>query len=109
MSVQRTIPAGLIAVGVQNGSLINSTALGLNTTATGTSSQGKVQAIHLAVESSTAIRFRSDGSDATLTTGVLITSGLHLLEGLDFSSFSMQRSTGSASFSLQSYSIPGQK
>ena len=109
MSVQRTIPAGLIAVGVQSSSLINSTALGLNSTATGSSTQGKVQAIHLAVESSTSIRFRSDGSDATHTTGVLLTTGLYLLEGLDFTNFSMQRSTGSASVSLQSYSYPGQK
>ena len=109
MSVQRTIPAGLIAVGVQNGSLINSTAVGLNSTATGSTTQGAVMAVHLAIESGTSVRFRSDGSDATLTTGVLLTTGLYLLEGMDFSSFSMQRSTGSAAFSLQSYTRPGQK
>jgi len=93
----RNTPAGLIPVGFQTISLANSTALGLNTTCiTG-------HTFHFSVETQN-IRYRDDGTNPALTTGVLLASGAaYWLLDIDPTKLKFQRQTGTAKISLMAY------
>ena len=97
---QRVKLSGLIAVGFQTMSLANSTAIGVNSTCrTGNT-------LHISVETNAA-RYRADGSDPTLTTGVLLPKDLapFVIEGYNYADNNVvfQRSTGTSKVSLMSY------
>lgn len=90
--------AGLVPVGFQTMSLSNSTAVAVNSTCRG----GNVLVI--SVETNGA-RFRADATAPTLTTGVLIPTGvIFSFEGYNGTSLmKFQRSTGTSKVSLMSY------
>ncbi len=102
MSYKRVAPAGLISVGFQTISLTNSTAVGLNSTVK------KASTIHFSVETANA-RYRADGTDPTLTTGVLLVKDHdYTIEGAPSASIMFQRSTGTSKISVQGYRRPGE-
>ena len=102
MSYKRTAPAGLIALGFETITLANSTASGLNST------NDSATAIRFSVETNDA-RFRDDGSDAALTTGVLIQADTtNFWEGINGANVSFQRSTGTCEIHLMAYTRPGE-
>lgn len=90
--------AGLIPVGFQTMTLSNSTAVAVNSTCRG----GNV--LHISVETQN-VRMRSDATAPTLTTGVLISSGvLFVFEGYNgTANLKFQRNTGTAKVSIMSY------
>lgn len=101
MPPRRTAPAGLISVGFQTFTLSNSTAVGVNTTVKSS------HVLDVSVETN-SVRYRADGTNPTLTTGVLLATGRYRLEGFDGStSLKFQRSTGSAKVSIQGFKYPG--
>lgn len=103
MAARRTAMAGLIPLGFQTFSLSNSTAVGLNSTLS------EARAIRVSVETQ-ACRIRDDGTDPALTTGVLLATGYHFLEGLTTSGASalkFQRSTGTSKVSILGYKLAG--
>lgn len=101
MSWRRFAPAGLIALGFQTLSLGNSTALGLNTTTiAGT-------AFHISIETQN-IRYRGDGTDPALSTGVLLIKDAdYWMLGINGVNLNFQRTTGTAKVSIMSYKWPG--
>ena len=102
MSYKRTAPAGLISVGFQTITLLNSTALGVNSTV------GKASVLHLSVETQN-VRYRSDAVDPALTTGVLLVKDHdYWLEGIRPTGLKFQRSTGTCKVSVQGYRRPGE-
>ncbi len=94
--MSRSTPAGLTALGMQRLSLTNSTALGLNTTCI----QGTV--FHISVETN-SVRLRTDATAPTLTTGVLLATGLTWLFDVPGDNLKLQRSTGSAVVNIAAY------
>lgn len=94
--MSRTVPAGLTALGMQRISLANSTAVGLNTTCI----QGSV--FHISVETN-SVRLRTDASAPTLTTGVLLATGLTWLFDVPAATLKFQRSTGTAVVNIAAY------
>jgi hypothetical protein len=103
MSARRTALAGLIPVAFQSISLANSTAIGLNSTVRATA-----DVLDISVETAD-VRYRADGTDPTLTTGVLIQSdtwqrwqGFNKTSALKF-----QRSTGTALVSVMAWRHAG--
>ena len=104
--VDRTMLAGLIPTGFQEINLINGTAIGLNSTIR--TLGGSV--LRISVETQDA-RFREDGTDPALSTGVLLPSGVtYLWEGYNGTSALMfQRTTGISTIQVQSYKHVGDK
>jgi len=101
MSYKRTAPAGLIALGFETITLANSTASGLNST------NDVASSIIFSVETNN-LRYRDDGTDAALTTGVLFQKDdTYHIDGVIGSSVSFQRSTGECKVSLMAYTRPG--
>jgi len=99
---KRNIDAGLVSAGFQTFSLSNSTASGLNTT----TSQGKI--FHISVETQNA-RFRADGSNPTVNTGVLLPTGqMHWMFDIPGSILKFQRQTGTCKISVQAYKYKGE-
>ena len=98
---KRNIPAGMTAVGFQTLSLSNSTASGLNTTCI----TGKF--FHLSVETQ-GVRYRNDGVNPALTTGVLLATGEHWLFDIAATSLKFQRSTGTSKVSIMAYKYKGE-
>lgn len=99
---KRNTPAGMVAAGFQTISLANSTALGLNTTCI----VGKF--FHLSVETNDA-RYRADGTNPALTTGVLLKKDLeHWIMDVPGSTLKFQRTTGTAKVSIMSYKYKGE-
>lgn len=99
---KRNTPAGMVALGFQTISLANSTALGLNTTCIG----GKF--FHLSVETNDC-RYRSDGSNPALTTGVLLKKDTeHWIFDVPGSTLKFQRTTGTSKVSILSYKYKGE-
>ena len=98
---KRNIGAGMVSAGFQTGSLANSTALALNSTTL----LGKV--FHISVETN-SLRYRADGTAPTLTTGVLLATGVHWLYDVSASGIKFQRSTGTAKVSIQAYKYKGE-
>ena len=99
--------AGLVPIAFQKITLANSTAVGLNSTVKALG--GSV--LRLSVETQDA-RFREDGTDATLTTGVALFSGVtYLWEGLNATAnaLSFQRATGTSTINIMSYKHTGDK
>ena len=98
--------AGLTATGFEEINLRNSTAIGLNSTIR--TLGGSV--LRISVETQNA-RFREDGTDPTLTTGVILFSGQHYFwEGYNGTSALMfQRATGVSTVQVQSYLHVGDK
>ena len=86
---ERIMFQGLVAVGHQKMTLANSTAIGINSTVQGAS------VLDISVETQPA-RFRADGTDPSLTTGVVLqkdtTYRWHGYNGTSLLKF--QRSTG---------------
>lgn len=95
---QRTFLSGLVPVGYQTISLSNSTAIGVNSTCR----DGRY--LRFSVETNDA-RYRDDGTDPALTTGVLLTkANLYVFDGYNGSSaLKFQRSTGICTIHLASY------
>jgi hypothetical protein len=99
MAYKRTAPAGLIPVGFQTISLSNSTAVGLNSTL------GVSTFLRISVETQAA-RFRDDGTDPALTTGVLLGTGFYEFPN-NTADLKFQRSTGTSKISIAGYRRPG--
>lgn len=102
---QRVFHAGLIPVGFQKSTLSNSTAVSLNSTVRG----GDANVLHVSVETQ-SVRYRTDGTNPTLTTGVLLTAaaGPYWFYGWNgTSSFKFIRATGSAVVSIMAYKQAG--
>jgi hypothetical protein len=100
---ERVRLAGLIPQGFQTITLSNSTAVGLNSTMV------LATTLDISVETTNA-RYRTDGTDPTLTTGVVLVSGVtYRLEGFNGSAdFKFQRdTTGSSKLSIMGYRHPG--
>lgn len=102
MSITRTALAGLTCIGFQTITLSNSTAQGLNSTLR------TARHLRISVETNN-VRFREDGTDPTLTTGVLLSSGLiYDWEGYNGTSrLKFQRATGTSKLSILGYTPPG--
>lgn len=100
--MSRIFLAGLTPVGFQTMTLADSTAISLNSTI-----QASASVLDISVETN-SVRYRVDGTDPTLTTGVLLTAGHYRLEGYNGTSvWAFQRSTGSATVQIMGYSQPG--
>lgn len=99
-----TFQANLVPVAHQRIRLANSTAVGLNTTVRGCSY------LRLSVETQ-AGRYRDDGTDPTLTTGILLAANsLTTIEGFNGTSqFKLQRSTGVCVVNVAGYKLQGTK
>lgn len=106
MSAPRPGKAALIPVGFQSMSLSNSTAIAINSTARGSKNVARV--LDISVETN-AVRYRMDGSNPTLTTGVVLNKdATYRLEGYNgTSALKFQRSTGTSKVSIQSYKYIG--
>ena len=98
MSVARKGWAALKALSVQSISLANSTAVGVNSTTQG------AHVLHFSVETND-VRYRADGTDPALTTGVLLQKDFDywFLNYDGTSVLKFQRSTGSATVTIQPY------
>jgi len=96
--VQRRAWSTLKPLALQVVTLANSTAVGPNSTARG------ADVLHFSVETND-IRYRSDGTDPALTTGVLIKKDFDywMLNYNGTSDLAFQRTTGSAKVSIQPY------
>ena len=95
-----TIERPLVPVGFQTISLSNSTAVAVNSTI-----QADANVLDISVETND-VRYRADGTDPTLNTGVLIPTGNgpYRLWGYNGTSdLKFQRSTGSSSVSIMGY------
>ena len=101
---QRIMMAGLVSAGFQVMSLSNSTAVGLNSTTLLSS------VLYVSVETNNA-RYRADGTDPEMTTGVLVVTGVvYRFEGIGgIANLKFQRSTGTSKVSLQAYKHIGDK
>lgn len=100
----RIIYANLIPVGFQRISLSNSTAVALNSTM-----RADASVLHFSVETQ-SIRYRTDGSNPTLTTGVLLTAaaGPYWFRGWNGTAvFKFQRATGNAVVNVMGYREAG--
>jgi hypothetical protein len=95
----KTVLAGLLPVDFQKITLSDSTAVALNSTI-----RASANVLDISVETNHA-RYRADGTDPTLSTGVLLPTGaLHRLEGFNRTSvLKFQRSTGSSIVSVMAY------
>jgi hypothetical protein len=102
MTPKRIAPAGLISVGFQTITLSNSTAQALNSTCR------LASVIDFSVETNDA-RMRADGTNPTLTTGVLYKKDLtYRFEGNPNSAnFKFQRTTGTSKISVQAWRYAG--
>ena len=102
MSAQRTRLAGLIALGFESISLSDGTAIGLNST------NAFATTIEFSVETNNA-RFRDDGTDPALTTGILYQKdNVYRRDGIaNASNIAFQRSTGTSLIQLIGYRYPG--
>lgn len=99
-----TVLSGLVPVGFQSMSLSNSTAVALNSTI-----QADANVLDISVETND-VRYRMDGTDPTLTTGILLESDLgpyrfHGYNGT--STFKFQRTTATAKVSVMAYKQVG--
>lgn len=106
MSVSKFSVQQLSPVAFQTISLANSTAVGFNSTITGSTAN----VLHLSIETQ-IIRYRADGTDPTLNTGVA------MAKDVDYWWWGMpdrenqtkfQRSTGTATISVMAYKHTGQ-
>jgi hypothetical protein len=99
MATDRIGLDGLIPLGFQKITLANSTAVGLN----GTARIG-AHVLDISVETQPA-RYRADGTDPTLTTGVILQKDTYIrLHGFNGTSvLKFQRTTGTVIVSVQSY------
>ena len=106
MANKRVVQGALIPVGFQAISLSNSTSVAVNSTARGSGNVARV--LDISVETNHA-RFRADGSNPTLSTGVLLNKDVtYRLTGYNgTASLRFQRSTGTAKVSIQSYKYAG--
>jgi len=103
MAIQRVGLAGLIPVAFQTMSLSNSTAVALNSTI-----QAGASVLHISVETNAA-RMRADGTDPTLTTGVVFIEDAAPVEmGYDGgSALKFQRTTGTSVVSVNAWKYAG--
>lgn len=94
----------LNAVAFQTMSLSNSTAVAVNSTVRA----ARPDVLHISVETND-VRYRADGTNPTLTTGVLLQSDAdHWFPGYDRTSvFKFQRSTGTSKVSIMAYRRKG--
>ena len=100
----RIMLAGLVSVGFQASALADSTAIGLNSTTLPSS------VLDISIETNDA-RYRADGVDPTLTTGVILKQGAtYRFEGIGgIANLKFQRTTGTCSISIQAYKHIGDK
>ena len=98
--------AGLVPVAFETLTLSNSTAVGLNSTI-----RDSANVLDISVETND-VRYRLDGTDPTLNTGVLLETGLgpYRWEGFNGTSdLKFQRATGSATVSVMAYEQKGNR
>lgn len=90
----------LLPAGFQSSTLSNSTAVGVNSTLRG----NKPTVLHVSVETN-SVRYRTDGTDPTKNTGVLLAAGSdYWFSGYNNTSLmKFQRSTGTAKLSIMAY------
>ena len=102
MAPRRTRLAGLIPVGFQTLSLANGTALGLNSTLRGS------RILDISVETNAA-RYRADGTNPALTTGVVLQKDVtYRWEGYNGTALlKFQRTTGVSKVSVHGWKHPG--
>lgn len=100
MAKQRVGFAGLVPVAFQSISLSNSTAVAVNSTVR----TALPEMLHISVETQD-VRYRADGTDPTLNTGVVLKAALTPVwfPYDKTSQLSFQRSTGSATVSIMAY------
>jgi hypothetical protein len=100
MTAKRIALAGLTPLDFEVITLANSTAVGFNSTI-----RGGASVIDLCAETQDA-RYRGDGTDPTLTTGVLLSTGVwQRWEGYNGdANIKFQRSTGTCTIQVQAYS-----
>lgn len=99
MTARMIAKASLIPVGFQTTSLLNSTAVAVNSTCR------EAHVLFVSVETNSA-RYRDDGTDPTLTTGVVIPKDVapFKFEGYNGSSvLKFQRTTGTSKISIAAY------
>lgn len=98
-----TVLAGLVPVAFQEMTLSNSTAVSLNSTV-----QAQASVLDVSVETND-VRYRMDGTDPTLTTGILLSTGNgpYRFEGYNGAPLAFQRTTGTAKVSVQAYKQAG--
>ena len=96
--------AGLIPQAFQTDSLSNSTAVAINSTVRA----AEVDTLHFSVETND-VRYRVDGTDPTLTTGVLLQKDNdYWFYGYDnTANFKFQRTTGTALVQIMGYKTAG--
>ena len=99
MTAKRTALAGLVPLDFETITLANSTAVGFNSTI-----RAGASVIDFCVETQNA-RYRGDGTDPTLTTGVLIPKDtFHRWQGYDGdANIKFQRSTGTVTIHVMAY------
>lgn len=101
MASPRVLPGLFVPVAFQTASLANSTAVAVNSTVRA----AKPSRLVVSVETQ-SVRFRDDGTNPTLTTGVLLTAANspYVFEGYNrTSALKFQRSTGTAKISIAAY------
>lgn len=103
MGVQRVRLAGLLPVAFQTSSLANSTAIPFNSTIR----VSGASVMDVSVDGGSA-RYRSDGTNPTLNTGVFLkSSGVYRFEGVHVfnttSNYRFQRTTGTVKLSIMAY------
>ena len=100
MTAKRTALAGLTPLDFETITLANSTAVGFNTTI-----RGGASVIDLCAETQNA-RYRGDGTDPTLSTGVLLPKDVwQRWEGYNGdANIKFQRTTGTVTIGVMAYS-----
>ena len=93
--------AGLIPTAFQVIALSDSTAVGVNSTVQ------TCRVLRVSIETNN-VRYRDDGTDPALTTGIMLWSGqTYMFEGYTgIAALKFQRSTGSATVSVMGYKHP---
>jgi hypothetical protein len=103
MATDRIGLGSLISLGFQRMVLNNSTAQALNSTI---GVQG-LSVLDISIETNKA-RFRADGTDPTLNTGVVLqVDTTYRLHGAGYNNFSFQRNTGTCVLNIMGYKHPG--
>ncbi len=103
MASPRVFPGLLVPVAFQTISLSNSTAVAINSTVRG----ALASVLHISVETNNA-RYRADGTNPALTTGVLLETGSYWFYGYNRTSqLKFQRATGTSKISIMAYKNKG--
>lgn len=99
MAGPRVFPGLIVPTAFQTMSLSTSTAVAINSTVR----NSLASILHISVETNSA-RYRADGTNPALTTGVLLEIGSYWFYGYNrTSNLKFQRSTGTCKISIMAY------